>query len=352
MQALKKTFVLALCTLFLAQSTAFAQAATQTNTQKSLAQYQQQAKEDIEKAPWIANNAKWLLALGGVSLGALVTGIIQQNRINRIKDIQTQDLYKFLQNTTARNAADAAAPLSARASQIKVFPSYDVPGPYLPAEFWIKPSKKAQRAMMKRDIQAALSGVDITKYMGLFDPAVPYTDRMVLRVYLSQEPWLTSAPASQKKAFMELIDELSLASQMGKKDVVTARVLSSIKTNFKESPSLLRRANVLVSKLGKTSNLALIGIVVALGASAQQANAQKMADRINRNFDLFLNATEEELAEMEQNEEVRNVCIRGAEVLHSLSQMNPAEKDFMQGLLSQEKNNIPSSKQLLEKAAQ
>ncbi len=68
---------------------------------------------------------------------------------------------------------------------------------------------------------------------------------------------------------------------------------------------------------------------MALGATAQTASAQKMADRVNRNFDLFLNATPQELAEMEKDEGVVKVCVQGAEVLHQMSLLDREEQEIL-----------------------
>ena len=68
-----------------------------------------------------------------------------------------------------------------------------------------------------------------------------------------------------------------------------------------------------------------------------------MADRVNTNFDLFLNATPQELAEMEKDPELRKICVQGAEALHLMSNMTEEESSLLrQSVTNTTSNNTPT----------
>lgn len=333
MQTPKKLLALTISLVLLGQNLAFA-LPPQTNTQNAdLAQYQQQARQAVEKAPWIKQNSQWLFALGGVALGSAVTALIQQARRHALQKAQAQEIADFLGLEGARYMGDAKYMGFSRAASQR---------------FWVNPFPK--HASAAKQLAMEKTGEDILKYMGLFDRSVPYADRMVLKTRLAQEPWLTAMPQNQRRIFLSMIDDLSLSAQIPGREVVSAHFAALAEINLKESPALLRRMNVLISKLAKPGNIALAALIVALGTSAHDAKAQNVADRINRNFDLFLNATPQELQEMQQSQEVVQVCVQGTHLLQTLSQMDPAQAQLMQALQRSD-NTAPAPKDLLQTLA-
>ena len=333
MQTHKKLLALTVSLVLLGQNMAFA-LPPQTDTQDvDLAQYQQQARQAVEKAPWIKQNSKWLFGLGGVALGSAVTALVQQARRHALQKAQAQEIADFLGQEGARYMGDAKYMGFSRAASQR---------------FWVNPFQKP--TISAKQLALEKTGEDILKYMGLFDRSVPYADRMVLRTRLAQEPWLTAMPQNQRRIFLSMIDDLSLSAQIPGREVVSAQAFNIAKINLKESPALLRRMNVLLNKLAKPGNIALVALFLALGASAHDAKAQNVADRINRNFDLFLNATPQELQEMQQSQEIVHVCVQGTQLLQTLSQMDPAQAQMMQALQRSD-STAPAPKDLLQTLA-
>ena len=115
-----------------------------------------------------------------------------------------------------------------------------------------------------------------------------------------------------------------------------------IRESIEKNMPLYERLIAMCRQMSGGKNLLTIGFLVALGMSAHDVKAQNMATRININFDLFLNATPEELAEMEKNKEVRDVCVQGAEALHQMSLMSDEEALYMQQSVQ---GNAPSQPQ-------
>ena len=107
MQTHKKLLALTVSLVLLGQNMAFA-LPPQTDTQDvDLAQYQQQARQAVEKAPWIKQNSKWLFGLGGVALGSAVTALVQQARRHALQKAQAQEIADFLGQEGARYMGDA-----------------------------------------------------------------------------------------------------------------------------------------------------------------------------------------------------------------------------------------------------
>lgn len=69
---------------------------------------------------------------------------------------------------------------------------------------------------------------------------------------------------------------------------------------------------------------ALILGATAAHASQNQTKSQEIAQRIDNNFDLFLNATAEELQAMEKDPVVYNTCLRNAAELNLLATSDEA----------------------------
>ena len=71
--------------------------------------------------------------------------------------------------------------------------------------------------------------------------------------------------------------------------------------------------------------------IASLVGVGDQVDQQIFLDEIDveTNFRLFLNATPKQLAAMEKDEELRKICIQGAEALHQMSLMSPSEASFL-----------------------
>ncbi len=169
-------------------------------------------------------------------------------------------------------------------------------------------------------------GGRLDAYAKIFDSSVPETERLALRKQLAQEPWLLQATKSQQKEFLRIIDRASDMAVHASKTSAEPYMHSMIRAFVDKELPIYERLAGLCSRVFTSKNLVWVGLIVTLGATAQTASAQRMADRVNKNFDLFLNATPQELAVMEKDKEVVKVCVQGAEVLHQMSQMTKEEQ--------------------------
>ena len=327
MHPYKQFIAVTLSLLLLGQSAAFALPGPQQQARpRTLAQYQQQAKKDLQKNPQIKESIKPLMVLGGISFAIIAVAAIQTFRFRKYKLDYARTLERALK-TTALDKKPIAPKIQPAVVQT------------------------APKRVELSSAEKALFDFDFNQYAKLFNPGTPVKEQMLLRQQLTQEPWLKTAPRMQQKAFFEVLDELTLAAQMGKKEVVSARIINMSKISLRQNPQLLSRMQAFFKHLGGPTNLAAFGLLLALGLSAQDAHAQKEAARIQQNFDLFLQATPEELAEMEKNEAVREVCIQGAQVLHAVSQMNEEETQALLLLLPEETTPAARQQQILHSTA-
>ena len=74
------------------------------------------------------------------------------------------------------------------------------------------------------------------------------------------------------------------------------------------------------------TTLIVFGLFSLLGATSAYAyETDSQAKRLTQNFDIFLNATPEELAVMEKNPDLRKICIEGTTMLLRMSEMSAEE---------------------------
>ena len=372
--------LLSIC--LLSQSTLLSAGPAQQEDQpQTLAQYQKRAQEDIEKAPWISNEGILLLGVGGVTVGLLAAQhlLYRQN----IKNISFQ-YEQMLANTAAANE-QMFANTTAITKQTNSIRRHEIrqrtdeinklrkrnrllEGQLTVANDKIEVKnqtiqtlhdrirelqkdmnklqnrfdmKKAHYTMMvsyPRDLDAALA-----KYEGLFDKTRPQAERNALRVQLLQEPWLKAVTPKQRAEFLRIIDQVSTVVPNGGKLSASEYMRVLIRNYIDRKIPLYTYLIGMCRHVFHSKNLLTVGLLVALGAAAHASNAQtqRMADRLNTNFSLFLHATPEQLAEMEENEELRELCIQGAEAVHAMSLLSEEE---IQDIRQSFSNSAPRQK--------
>ena len=170
---------------------------------------------------------------------------------------------------------------------------------------------------------------ELNVYEKLFDKNLPTSQRSALRAQLLKEPWLQAVTEAQRKEFMHFIDEGMSVSIGGGKISASEYMRHMMRWSVEKNMPLFERMVAICRHIFHSKNLPAIALLVALGASAHSVHAQKQADRINTNFRLFLNATPKQLAAMEKDEELRKICIQGAEALHQMSLLSPSEASFL-----------------------
>ncbi len=400
------------CTLslsLLGQSALFAAPTQQPSKQpQTLAEYQQRAKIEVQRSPWIQREGKYILGAGG----AVVAGfILQEVRHRRRLEVMQQEytgrlesVFRAGKKAAQREFADVekdlrmnlaqeelgfdrlvaedkktiamlqeemfAAQKEAAAAKEELL-QVQVSKKQLEKELrtsnhkatgWKKSSEvqrgklnAAREAAAKREAELLETIAQWEKryrlksdhysflasyhpnnwegklfeYEKLFDFKVPQAERVALRRQLAQEPWLLQATKSQQKEFLKIVDQSIAMHKYNGRETTDMFMRSQIRMFIDRELPIYERLIGLCRHIFHSKNLMIMGAIFVLGASAQTASAQKMADRVNQNFDLFLNATPQELAEMEKDKEVVKVCVQGAEVLHQMGQMTQEEQDIL-----------------------
>ena len=386
---LRKSLALFLCISLLGQNALFAAAAQPSQQPQNLAQYQQRAKEDLRRTPWIAREGKYILGIGGTSLALLITQqvrhqhkiqALQKQYAKALRDIrhnaditlaQAQSEWNFERNNMRTHFNDRISSLEQELATVRAEKqalAEELRLSNIKMEGW-KKSSEVQRSKRLAAMEAASQreaqlmeeleklqirfnqkkshymdivhystnlDAELTKYEKLFDKSVPEAERKALRQQLTQEPWLLNATKAQQEEFLDIIDQASAYRRGTYKEAGDGFMRFLIRKSMDKNMPLYERLIGMCRHIFHSKNLLTVALIVTLGMSAHDVHAQKMADRINTNFELFLNATPEELAVMEQNEEVRNICIQGAEALHVMSQMSPSEAAVLRESLQEQ----------------
>ena len=369
--------LLSLC--LLGQSTLLsAEPARQESQPKTLAQYQQQLLQDLNKAPWVSEVGTAILVTAGIAAGGLIVQrAYYNNKFNRFYDrylriaqklddleqeyklvdldrTATRDalsasridlndahnhlatLERRLENTQAELAA-ARADKAALEKELKQ-KNNQVWGWKASANtqrYNLRQAKQHEKELLaaienlKKELNVLYSQYDdlayysptmvpdLKKYEPLFDRSLPQSERQALREALSKEPWLLKVPAEQQKEFLKIIDKAG----EGYASTGDSFFRFLIRQSIDRHVPLYERLIGMCRHVFRSKNLTAVGLLLVLGATAHtDAHAQKMSDRLNTRFiQIFSTATPEELKEMEENEELRNLCIQGAETVHTLS---------------------------------
>ena len=173
------------------------------------------------------------------------------------------------------------------------------------------------------------------KYEKLFDATVSDADRKALKAALSQEPWLKAATEQQQKAFLATIDNTSELMRCGPYNQGASTILTNAAKQVLPATekALYQRLIALSRHLLNKTNVTAVGLIALFGLSANYAQAQNsqqtIANRINTNFDLFLNASDEDLKEIANNKEAVKVCIQGAYAIHMMKALPKSEIENM-----------------------
>ena len=354
---------------------------------QSLAQYQQQAKKDIQKAPWIKKEGVTILGIGGTALALLIVQRVRyQLKLNAVsKDLLDKTVENINLKASYEQALKAAQTevnnqklINKRLGNIyqtesakseKTISELLSSNKYLQQQLRHQTNmaegfKEAQKvwAEEKAQYQSSLDQLqrrfsskknhymdlvsyskdlddELKIYEKLFDSRVPSAERETLFKKLSQEPWLKAATEQQQKEFLHIVKQASVVGIGGGKESASNYMRLLIRWSIEKNMPLYERLMGMCRHLFHSNNLLVIGLMVTLGLASHDANAQSMANRIQSNFNLFLNATPQELAQMEKNEDVRTICIQGAQALHEISQMTPQQAAFIKEGL----NTNPSS---------
>ena len=180
----------------------------------------------------------------------------------------------------------------------------------------------------------------LAKYSNLFDESLPKAERTALRAQMETESWFKAFSKEEQKDFLKIIDETLINTESALSREGTLYIFASRSSLFYEqhagkAANYLRRFGRTLFSKGNLIMAAILlpTLTISMTANAAPNSNPEMASRIEKNFDLFLNASEQELQKMQQYEDVYEACVQGAAVLHTLTLLDEAETEEVQNLL-------------------
>ncbi len=181
---------------------------------------------------------------------------------------------------------------------------------------------------------------NLDKYAALFDKEISSAERTALRASLPEEAWFKAFSKEEQKDFLKVIDEMILHT---KSSISREGALFIFSHRFNQhfTPRIGESARYMLG-LGRRaltkSGLFILaaGLVLpSIMANAQPAGNLAMANRISGNFELFLDATPEQLQQWNEDPAVYEACVQGAAVLHAVTLLDPQERQELDALVQQ-----------------
>ena len=382
MKLFQKILALTLVFSLLGQNVLFAQ----TISTENLKDIQTQANKDIQELG-LTDNQKTFLSIGGTAvLTFLVTTAIHKYRskvaTEELKRKFAEESFEMAKRTATRHAEDVAK-LQAEFNQTLAQGEKKLAA--LQEELRITTIKKngleksvaTQKAKREaallqlekreaelqaiiaeqktsvelyQDLAARLSHVDfdiytqMEKYTKLFDETVPKAERNLLRTAIPNEPWFKTATKEQQELFLKYLDDALGVLHNGNSIQGASHILNFGARRFlpQAEASLFQRLLTLSHHVATKKNMFAIGLLALLGVSAHTAQAQTanqlVTNRINTNFNLFLDASEEDLQKIANIPQAVEVCVQGAYAIHMMKAL-PNEEIQEIARLAQEEGN-------------
>lgn len=354
----------------------------------TLAQYQARAKQDRERTPWIKREGKTILAAGGTAAGLMIVQQILHNR--RVNNLRRESIAAI--RAARRNGAAALEEARAgwnaertqmmqaaeeneellrqavrqeraqrqaleqrlRKQQIKVDGlSQSVATQRQKLQNQITASAEREQKLLDElaqvkqklrvksehflDVAHYSTSVEsaLQRYDKLFLKQTSAAERQALKTQLVREKWLMDLPKAHRQNFLEIVDRMIAKAESGVSNEVMATFLRiEARNTAVQSCPLFEYLIGMSRRVFKAGNMGVLLLFVLVGATAYDARSQELADRVNGNFDLFIDATPQQLAEMEKNEDLRKICINGAEALHLMTLLSEEEQTLLNETLA------------------
>lgn len=152
---------------------------------------------------------------------------------------------------------------------------------------------------------------------------------------LLEQPFVKQMGTEAQQQEFKLLLEQTASVMEHQTLSTTGHVLSTRIASMRNrlGPKFLSEAHALYLKIFSKRNIFTMALILGIGLSASDMQAQNQARRISNNFSLFLNATEEELEILEKNPETKKACIMGAEALNLLTSMPQKEAEVFLNLI-------------------
>lgn len=180
---------------------------------------------------------------------------------------------------------------------------------------------------------------ELTPFLEAFStPKLTLAQRKQIIEDMMSNPAIKKLGTEAQQQEFKLLLEQTAAVIESQTISTTGHVLSTriASVRGKLSPQFLAGAHKLYLELFSKRNIFMLALVLGIGLSTTDIQAQNQVRRLNANFNLFLNATPEELAVLEKNPEAREACIMGVEALSTLSSMPQEEAEALLNLIPQD----------------
>ena len=183
---------------------------------------------------------------------------------------------------------------------------------------------------------------DVAKYVDIANTHLTKEAREDLFQQMLREPWFKAFSDRDKRFFYDITHNimeqanfdchLPLKKQM---DLIWTWTPQFTETDLTLASKYLRG---LCRQITNKPNLffasaLLLGIFTIQDVSAHTAS-HDMAKRLNQNFQLFLQADEQTLTELEQDPITYEVCVKNAALIHALRESEPEVLDNLRPLVS------------------
>ncbi|MBR2865869.1 MAG: hypothetical protein IKC13_06340 [Elusimicrobiaceae bacterium] len=340
---MKKIAVFLVLCLF-SQSLAFAQ--TQSpRTKPTLAQVQEQARQDVEKKPWIKKEGYWLLGTLGVSAGLLaLQALIHRTTLKRIateesiRRIATAEISREL--TQAKGAVASLERENIRLNNM----NHDLlegreyfKGKISELENKVNSEKFINNALRKREYDMRLDLAEF-EFFDLADiEKIEKQAKPIARKLLNGQA-LTEAETNLllQGTDPQVAQEISQVLQKNKGNYVALQ--NTLETIAHAHPEKISYKSMrLFQKVFREIKGPLaLGLVLSLFINTNTAQAQEWEYRLNHNFDLFLQASPQELAEIERLG-LAELCIEGAKAIHEMAEMDEYTQQEIQSVFNEPK---------------
>lgn len=335
----------------------------------TLAQYQTRARQDAADAPWVKEEGAHILAIGGVAAGVVILqhfrhklamhsmSMQYQQRLNRLSQYRREEIITS-RREISRLQKEAAE-----------------------KEFENRGLKKYIRSLEKQQDAAAAKQIQLNRYIG---QQAAQNQRLAYQAaeWAEWENFLPSANASFDKTARKIAQKLLDGTPLSKAeiDLLTEGMETETAQKIIERLNVMKRfpptadggqmasgtlnaiprfypekvpfRTVLYLKNILKEMKGLIGMSVAMAVllNHQNAQAQTWEGRLNRNFNLFLEATPQELAEIEQLG-LSQLCIDGAEAIHQMARMPQEQQRMLQSAFGSDEAHREQIRQLRTQSA-
>ena len=329
----------------LSQNLLFAQTTDQAKSALALAQ--EQARQDVQQKPWIQREGLWVLSTFGVSVGLLVVQEIRHRfALNRIATEET--IRRIAAAEISRELTQAKGALGALESEnirLKNMNHDLLEG----REYF-----KGQIADLEGKLQGEkfLTGTYKTRSEGM---ALDLKEFQLFELADIEKIEKQSKTIARKLMKGQALTEAEAKLLMEGTDPATAqKILQALQSNTASVTNLeVAFGNIVRAHPEKVSAKTLrffqkiakemkapmiIALLLSLSVNQNTAQAQDWEDRLNHNFDLFLQATPQELAEIERLG-LADLCIEGAQAIHEMAEMDEYTQQEIQAGISEPKKH-------------